>query len=170
MSKEQITTQDLAEALLSGVFRLAREAEDPVRSVVDWSEEGASLILMELVFFGIFFLAFHLVATPLIPDTLATQVVERMFRWLMESLEPQSPEEISLVREHLQEGVVAYQEHLKQWLEGEEGQLGEVFLGRLGLKGEPEVVEKVEMILVALADALREWLSNILERFEVVQG
>lgn len=165
--KESITPEVLAEGLLSGVFRLAQEMEDPIRAVLDWSEEGASLVVMELVFFGLFFLSFHLVATPLVKDEVATEVVEGMFRRLMESLEPQSAEEITLLREHLQHGLAEYQTQLKAWIEGEEGRLGETFLARLGLEGEEDVVSRVEMLLVAFADALREWLAQILETYEV---
>ncbi len=165
--KEAISREALAEGLLSGVFRLAQETEEPIRTVLDWSEEGASLVVMELVFFGLFFLSFHLVATPLLEEEVATAVIEGMFRRLMESLEPQSAEEITLVREHLEQGLLDYQRELKAWIEGEEGRLGQLFLARLGLEGEEDVVSRVEMLLVAFADALREWLARILETYEV---
>ncbi len=167
--KEAISREALAEGLLSGVFRLAQETEDPIRAVLDWSEEGASLVVMELVFFGLFFLSFHLVATPLLQEDTATAVVEGMFRRLMESLEPQSAEEITLVREHLEQGLLDYQRELKAWIEGEEGRLGKLFLARLGLDGEDDVISRVEMLLVAFADALREWLARILESYEVTE-
>jgi len=167
--KEAISREALAEGLLSGVFRLSQETEEPIRSVLDWSEEGTSLVVMELVFFGLFFLSFHLVATPLLGEEMATAVVEGMFRRLMESLEPQSAEEITLLREHLEQGLVDYQQELKAWIQGETGRLGKIFLARMGLEGDEDVISQVEMLLVAFAHALREWLAQILETYEVTE-
>lgn len=172
MDKKRLTVETFVETLVFGISHLAQRVEETFSKVLRQDPRDRAKVLIELVVFEAFFTSFYLVSLPMLPKSLSTMVVEELFRHLMDFLTPEDPEDASLLRDYIRNGLETYRQHVYMWIrKGEEGTLGKVFLQRVGVvqDPDPETVEKVETMLLTLEKVLRTWLKEeVLDRYEVV--